>query len=486
MDAMRKTEQIDENGEPVGDSLQDISLSARAQPPENLEELKKCLAEDQIEYILAQFVDIHGVAKVKMVPVNCVDDIVNDGAGFAGGAVWGMGQGPHSHDLMGRGDPRSYTPIPWQKGLARLACDIHVDNEPHPYCPRVNLKRVLANLKKEGFVFNVGIEPEFFLVKRNDSGGIDVFDDLGVDTLDKPCYDYKGISQALPIMRELNQHLSAIGWDAYQTDHEDANGQYEINFAYSDALTTADRYIFFKMMTSQVARKHGCIATHMAKPFSDLTGSGGHIHFHIADADNGENLFTGDSDDPRGLGQSKLAYHFIGGVLRHARALCAVTSPTVNCYKRIQFGAGLTSSRSGNTWTPAFITYGDNNRTQMLRCPAPGRFEDRTISAATNPYLALAAYISAGMDGIRNQIDPGEPNIGTNMYDISLDEHRARGIEILPQSLSEALAELKTDEVIQESLGPICDEFITLKEAEWSEYHKVVSQWEVDRYLTMF
>ncbi len=367
MDQRRRIEQIENNDELAGDYLQSDSLPARTQPPTSLKELKECLAEDQIEYILAQFVDIHGVAKVKMVPAHCVDDIVNSGAGFAGGAVWGMGQGPHSHDLMGRGDPRSYTPIPWQRGLARLACDLHVDGEPHPYCPRVNLKRILANLKKEGFVFNVGMEPEFFLVKRGENGGIDLFDDLGIDTLDKACYDFKGISQAMPIMRELNQHMKAIGWEAYQTDHEDANGQYEINFAYSDALTTADRYTFFKMMTSQVASKHGCIATHMAKPFSDRTGSGGHIHFHLADCENGENLFTCNGDDSRGLGLSKLAYHFIGGVLRHARALCAVTSPTVNCYKRLQFGSALMGSRSGYTWTPAVVTYGDNNRTQMLR-----------------------------------------------------------------------------------------------------------------------
>ncbi|NQU11316.1 type III glutamate--ammonia ligase [bacterium] len=455
-------------------------------PPQTLAELKQRLAADKIEFILAQFVNIHGAAKVKMVPARCVDDIVNDGAGFAGGAVWGLGQGPHSHDLMGRADPRSYTPIPWHPGLARLACDVHVDNEPHHYCSRTNLRRVLADVRQAGYVFNVGMEPEFFLVRRQPDGSITVFDDHGVDTLDKPCYDFKGISQALPILKELNLYLDQLGWENFQTDHEDGNGQYEVNFKYTDALTTADRYTFFKMMTAEVTRKHGCIATHMAKPFSDQTGSSAHFHFHLADAQTGRNLFLADGDDPRGLGQSELAYHFIGGILRHARALCAVTSPTVNCYKRLQVGAALHGSRSGYTWTPAFITYGDNNRTQMLRCPGSGRFEDRTVSAACNPYLAIAAFVAAGMDGVRNQIDPGPANLGENMYALGLDEIARRGIKILPQSLPEALGELKQDPVIQGALGPIYEEFLGLAENEWRQYHRVVSQWEIDRYLTMF
>ena len=455
-------------------------------PPATLDELRKRLEEDQIEYILAQFVDIHGSAKVKMVPVRCVEDIVADGAGFAGGAVWGMGQGPHSHDLMGRADPASYTALPWQPGIARLACDIHVDEEPHPFCPRGNLRRVLAELAQEGYVFNVGMEPEFFLVRRREDGRIEIWDDQHVDTLDKPCYDFKGISQSMPFLLELNQHIAALGWGNYQTDHEDANGQYEINTDYSDALTTADRYTFIKMMTSQISRKHGCIATHMAKPFADQTGNGAHFHFHLADVKTGKNLFTGEEKDPRGLGQAELAYHFVGGILHHARALCAVTSPTVNCYKRLQVGAALLGSRSGYTWTPAFITYGDNNRTQMLRCPGPGRFEDRTISAACNPYLSLAAYITAGMDGVRNKIDPGKANMGENMYDLGFAEIERRGIEILPQSLYEALGELADDSVVQSGLGEIYTEFARLKDAEWRAYHGVVSQWEVDRYLTMF
>ena len=448
--------------------------------------LKQRMDADGIRYILVQFVDIHGGAKVKMVPARCLEDVVYDGAGFAGGAVWGMGQGAHSHDLMGRADPASYTILPWEPGVARLAADIHVDGETHPYCPRVNLKRVAAELREMGYVLNVGIEPEFFLVKKQEDGSIAIADDLGIDTLSKPCYDFKGINQHMGFLRELNDTVDQLGYGNYQTDHEDANGQYELNYQYSDALTSADRHTFIKMVTSQLAKLHGLIATHMAKPFTNRTGSGAHFHFSLADAKTGENVFMANGDDPRGLGQSEIAYHFIGGILKHARAMCAVNSPTVNCYKRIQVGPALVGSSSGYTWTPAFIAYGDNNRTLMLRCPAPGRFEDRTVSAACNPYLSLAIMIAAGMDGIRNKIDPGEPFIGVNMYSISPEELAARGVQILPQSLPEALAELKQDDVIKSALGAVYDEYILLKEGEWREYHRLVSQWEIDRYLTMF
>lgn len=447
---------------------------------------------DGIEYLLVQFVDIHGSAKCKMVPADTLDDVADVGAGFAGAAVWGMGQGPHSHDMMARVDLDSYTPLPWKPGVARFASDIYVDAKPYPYCARVNLKRVLDQARQQGFVFNVGVEPEHFLVVRKENGEISVWDPHSVDTLAKPCYDFKGMSGALDYLREMNDALRSLNWGVYQSDHEDANAQFEINYKYADALTSADRFIFFKMMASQVAARHGAIATFMAKPFSDRTGSGAHMHYHVADASSGQNLCavaTSSSDkaagDRYGLGHSELGYHFIGGVLAHARALCAITSPSVNCYKRLQIGARLYSPLSGYTWTPAFITYGDNNRTQMIRCPEGGHFEDRTVSGAMNPYLAFAAYLAAGLDGIRRKLDPGNPNIA-NMYQTTPAEREAKNIRMLPQSLPEALGELERDEVIQAALGPIYHEFLTLKRAEWSDYHAQVSRWEIDRYLTMF
>ena len=448
------------------------------------EEVRQRMEEDGIEYLLTQFVDIHGAAKAKLVPVSHFDDVIDEGAGFAGGALHGMGQGPHSHDMLARIDLDSYTPLPWEDGIARFASDLFVDGEPHPYCPRQNLKRVLGDMRTQGYVFNVGIEPEHFLVSRDGDGSIAIWDPSDLDRLDKPCYDFKGISGVLGYLREMMDGLNRLGWDSYQSDHEDANGQYEINFHYADALVTADRYTFFKMMTSQLARKHGAIATHMPKPFTDRTGSGGHIHFHLADSRSGENIFL-DEEDPQGLGLSETALHFIGGVLEHAAALCCVTSPTVNCYKRLQVGPALMGSRSGFLWTPAFASYGDNNRTQMIRTAGPGHLEDRTVSAACNPYLAFAAYISAGVDGIKRKLDPGQANRG-NMYSMSLEEIAQAGVRVLPQSLNEAVEELKQDEVIQDALGPIYDEFVAFKDQEWRDYHRQVTSWEIDRYLTLF
>ena len=448
------------------------------------ESMRKRLEKDGIQFILAQFVDIHGTAKVKMVPSECLDDMIDAGAGFAGAAVWGVGQGPHSHDMMARIDLDTYTPLPWMSNTARFAADLFVDEMSYPYCARTNLKRVLADVRKKGYVFNVGMEPEHFLVTRDEDGSVRPWNPDGVDVLAKPCYDFRSMAPAMAYLQELTSALNGLGWGVYQTDHEDANGQFEVNFAYADALITADRMIFFKMCSSQLAKKYGAIATHMPKPFSDATGSGLHAHYHLADAESGKSVFE-DPDDTRGLGCSKLAYHFIGGVLRHARALCAVTSPTVNCYKRLQLGAGLYSSRSGFTWTPAFVTYGDNNRTQMIRTAGAGHFEDRTVSAGCNPYLALAAYVAAGMDGIENEIDPGEPNIG-NMYERPLGELLAEGMSVLPQSLWEAIQELRDDEVIQRALGPIAYEFVELKSKEWQTYEQQITPWEINEYLTFF
>lgn len=445
--------------------------------------LKKQLEADKIDYLLVQFVDLHGAPKCKMVPTSALEDMAESGAGFAGGAVWGMGQNASSHDMMARIDLDTYTPLSWKPGFARFASDLYVDNQPHPYCPRANLKRVLGELKAAGFVFNVGIEPEHFLVTRGPDGKIAPWDPGLVDNLAKPCYDFKGLAAAGDYLRDMNDALRKLDWGVYQADHEDANAQYEINYKYADALITADRFVFFKMLAGEIARKHGAIATFMAKPFSDRTGSGAHMHYHLADAKSGKNIFTGDKDK-RGLGLSEVAYHFLGGVLAHARALCAVTSPTVNCYKRLQIGQGLYSARSGYTWTPAYATYGDNNRTQMIRTPEPGHVEDRTVSAAFNPYLGIAAYVYAGLDGIKKKTSPGEPNLG-NLYEMSLEEMTRRKVRILPQGLNEAMDEFERDDVIQAGLGPIAQEFLKIKRTEWNDYHRQVSAWEVERYLTM-
>lgn len=451
------------------------------------ESVKNQLKTDGIDFILAQFVDIHGAPKVKQVPVDSFDDIVGDGAGFAGAAVWGAGQGPHNHDLMGRADVETYHRLPWKPNVAVFNCNLYVDNAPHPYCARGNLLRMTQLLAGEGFVLNCGFEPEHFLVSRDSEGGLRIWDPLQIDTLAKPCYDFKGMCQAMDYLQDIIRYGNALGMSIYQSDHEDANGQFEINYGWTHALHAADRLVLFRMMASQVAVRYGCIATFMAKPFESRTGSGAHLHFHVADAATGKNLFTLPEGEPdgKGLGISRLGLHFVGGLLKHIRALTAVASPTINCYRRIQSGEFVHSPTSGYTWTPAFASYGDNNRTQLFRCPSSNRFEDRSISAAVNPYLHLAAYIAAGLDGIRNAIDPGEPCIGINVYEMSYDERRRRGMPLLPQNLLEALEALEADDVVKEGLGPIADEFIRLKKSEWSEFMRHVTPWEIKRYLSM-
>jgi len=448
-------------------------------------EIADRLRRDGIDYILAQWVDIHGTPRVKGVPASALEAFLGGSAGFAGAATVGMGQGPHSHDLVGMPDFASYTVVPWDDGVARVALDITVDGEAWPYCSRTVLKRALERLSVLGYALKVGVEAEHMLVTRAADGSIQPFDPSGSDTLDKPCYDFKGLAANINYLRDLTRAMEGLGWEPYASDHEDGTAQFELNWKYADALTTADRYTFFKMMTSQYAKRYGAIATHMPKPFSGLTGNGSHFHLSLWDRSDAPAFV--DESDPRGLGQSKLAYHFLAGLMTHARALAALIAPTVNCYKRLSIGAYLTGARSGFTWTPAFITYGDNNRTHMFRTPEPGRFECRAVSGAVNPYLALAGIIGAGIDGIERELDPGEPIMGRNMYETPLEEVRSSGIRYLPQSLAEATDEFERDEVVQEAIGAdLAAEFVRVKRQEWVRYHNTVGQWELDQYLTLF
>lgn len=449
------------------------------------ESIARRIADDGVTYLLAQWVDIHGTPRCKGVPASAFDQFVRGSAGFAGAATVGMGQGPHDHDLIGMPDLSTYTLVPWETGVARFACDIQVDGADWPFCSRTALRTQLDRLAGLGYTLKVGVEPEHMLVTRRPDGTITPFDPTGVDTLQKPCYDFKSFAANLEYLRTLVSYLEELGWGPYASDHEDATAQFEINWKYADALETADRYTFFKMMTNQVAQTFGAIATHMPKPFSNLTGNGSHFHFSLWDKD-GQNAFIGE-DDPRGLGQSTLAYHFLGGLLEHARGLSALIAPTVNCYKRLSVGAYLTGARSGFTWTPAFITYGDNNRTHMFRTPDPGRFECRVVSGAVNPYLGIAGFIAAGIDGIERELDPGDPQIGRNMYETPLEQARAEGLRFLPQSLSEALDAFEEDEVVRGALADgLAEEFLRIKRTEWVRYHNDVSRWETDQYLTLF
>lgn len=435
------------------------------------------IADNDIKYVLAQFVDIHGVAKTKSVPAHCLKDVVKTGAGFAGFAVWGLGMEPHGPDFLARGDLSSLSVVPWQPGYARLVCDGYVNGEPYAYDSRVVLKKQLARLAHKGWTLNTGLEPEFSLFKRQPDGSLGPVDET--DNLTKPCYDYKGLSRSREFLEKLVESLQAVGMDVYQIDHEDANGQFEINYTYSDALTSADRFTFVRMAAGEIANELGMVCSFMPKPASDRTGNGMHFHLSIAD-ENGKNLF-GDDSDKNGLGLSKMAYHFTAGLLHHAKALCAIAAPTVNSYKRLVVGGAA----SGATWAPAYICYGDNNRSAMVRIPH-GRLEFRLPDSGCNPYLVHAALIAAGMDGIERELNPGEP-LNINLYALSAEERVAQGIEILPQNLGEAINELEADSILTEAIGKeIMGEFIKLKREEWVEYCRHVSDWEVKRYGEFF
>ena len=454
-----------------------------ADAPRSVEEVRSLVDQMGIEFIFAQFVEMYGKPNAKLVPATHLEDVFSEGAGFAGFATGELGQGPNDPDIAAMPDPASFTPVPWQPNLARFACDVYVEGEPWPYCPRTILKRVMAKAREKGYVFKIGMEPEFMLLRRNDDGSMSVADPL--DTLERPCYDMKALSRQYDFITTVSKYQSQLGWDNYANDHEDANGQFETNFVFDDALTTADRIIFLRYMVHMLAQQRGMQATFMPKPFSNLTGNGLHIHMSLWDAETDTNLFE-DDGDPRGLGLSALAYTFLGGLLEHAKAYIGVTASTVNSYKRLIVGAPT----SGATWAPAFVTYGRNNRTQMIRVPAPGRFEDRTIDGAANPYLAAAVVLASGLDGIERGLDPGEPN-EVNMYEMPEAERERRGIDVLPTNLLDATRNLERDDALREALGRGRDEdyidyFVRVKQREFKDFHDRVSHWEIDKYLSLF
>jgi len=444
-----------------------------------IDSIRAEVQERGIEFFFAQFVDMYARPSAKLVPAAYLDDLVNEGAGFAGFAAGEIGQVPSDPDIAAIPDLASFTPVPWEPTLARFACDVTVNGEEWPYCPRTILKRALARARERGYEFKIGLELEYFLVRQRDDGSIEIADSL--DTLEKPCYDVKGLTRNFEFLSTVSRHVNGLGWGNYANDHEDANGQFEQNFTYADALTSCDRAIFFRYMVHTLAHQRGMLSTFMPKPFSHLTGNG--CHFHMSLWDGETNLFL-DESDPRGLGLSKLAHHFIGGLTRHARAYSAITASTVNSYKRLKVG----TTASGATWAPVWVTHGYNNRTQMLRVPGPGRVEDRTVDGACNPYLAATAVLAAGLDGIENELDPGEPNTD-NLYAIPYDELRGRGLQTLPANLLEATHELRADDVLRQAFGKGRDEdyvdyFIDVKRREWDAYHEQVSPWEIGEYLT--
>src|SRR5919112_1940603 len=410
---------------PYADSFRGMSETEPFTAPTSADEVKRYIEEHDIEFLFAQFAAMP--------------------------------------------DVRSFTPLPWKPGVARMACDVHVDGEEWPYDPRTILRRQLGRAKDLGYEFMIGIELEYFLVRETEDGGIELADPL--DRLEKPCYDMRGLTRNLDFVSEIARNLTDLGWNNYATDHEDANGQFEQNFDFADALTTADRAIFFRYMVESLAQERGLIATFMPKPFGHLTGNG--CHFHMSLWKDGENVFEveNESDDPRGLGLSETAYNFIGGLKKHAKAYIALTAPTVSSYKRLKTG-----TRSGSSWAPVFVSYGFNNRTQMLRIPAAGRIEDRTVDGACNPYLAATAVLAAGLDGIENGLDAGDPTTELNLHEGTEEQRKEMGGELLPANLLDATRELEKDYVLRKAFGTTgredyVDYFVKTKQDEFAEWH---------------
>jgi glutamine synthetase len=421
------------------------------------------------KFILALFVDLRGKPCAKLVPVEAVDLLATEGVGFAGYAVGAMGQEPKDPDIMAIPDPASFTPIPFIKdGLAIVHCDPHVNGEPWPYAPRIILNALIQRAADAGFEPWVGAEVEYFLLHRDADGSLSVAD--AADTAAQPCYDARGVTRMYDHLTAVSAAMNTLGWSNYANDHEDGNGQFEQNFQFADALTTADRVVTLRYLLSMIAAERGMVATFMPKPFAEKTGSG--LHLHLSLTSGGTPVFPADEDE-RGLGLSSTAYAFIGGILEHACALQAVVAPTVNSYKR----TGATTTASGASWAPKMATYGGNDRTHYLRVPDPARIELRGSDGSANPYLAIAAALGAGIDGIKRSADPGA--VGTGITG-----------RPLPPTLLHAVDELEGDPVVAGVLDAAGDGvsgyFANIKRDEFFAYHSAVTPWEIDHYLTAF
>jgi glutamine synthetase type III len=358
----------------------------------NIAETQQLFEQKNIKFFMMSFVDMHGTPRAKLVPAECLGDVAGGAAGFAGFAVDGVGQGPHDPDLSCVPlDNSTVFPLPWKPGIAWIAGNLQMDGKDWDHCPRTILTKVVADAAAKGFRYKLGVEPEFFLVQKEADGSVKVAD--SGDYLAKPCYSQLALLRNTDFLTTLMTYMNELGYGVYQNDHEDANGQFEVNWKYGDGLKTADQVSFFKFMVKALAEQSGLQATFMPKPFRNLTGNGAHMHISLWDVLGNENLFL-DKNNQRGL--SSVASAFIGGLIIHARALCALTAPSVNSYKRF----GARTARSGATWAPVFVAHGGNNRTMMIRVPAPGRLEYRTADGSNNPYLAAAGVLAAGLDGI--------------------------------------------------------------------------------------
>jgi glutamine synthetase len=450
--------------------------------PEEVKAIQQSLKAKGVKYCIGAYVDIHGVQKAKVVPIDHLPQMAAGSERYTGYALDGLGQAPNEDELTSVPDLNHIVQLPWEPKIAWMPADNHFKGEPYPLSTRVALQNMQAEAAKMGYGMNLGIECEIFLLKQNADGTLVV--PHADDKLVKPCYDVKGFVDNFSWLDKVATCINDLGWDLYSFDHEDANGQFEFDFNYADALTTCDRLTFFRMMAKHYAEEEGLLATMMPKPFADKTGNGAHFNMSLYDLKTGKNLFACDpKDDPRGIGLTPLGYQFVAGILKHGRALCAVFAPTVNSYKRLVRRGAM----SYFSWAPVFNSYGSNNRTNSVRIPAGGgRCESRNADGAVNPYLAAALVLAAGLEGVREGLNPGDPN-EDNLYELSDAQRQERGIEFLPQTLQEAVHAFAADPLVERTLGKaLRDEFIKYKTQEWEAYHLSVSQWEVERYSHMF
>ena len=425
-------------------------------------DLAKIAKDRKIEYFLISFVDLFGVLRAKLVPAAAIGGMQKDGAGFAGFAAW-LDMTPADPDMFALPDPDSLIQLPWRPEVGWLAADLWMDGREVEASPRVALKRQIARAAAKGQRMRTGVECEYFLINAD---GTAISDER--DVQEKPCYDQSALMRRFELIKEICDSMLELGWGPYQNDHEDANGQFEMNWDYTDCLVTADRHTFFKFMVKTLAEQHGLRATFMPKPFASLTGNGCHAHVSLWDKTGRKNLFLNNRDE---MGLSALAYSFLGGVINSADALCAIFNPTVNSYKRINAPRTI----SGATWAPNMVSYGGNNRTHMVRIPEAGRFELRLMDGAANPYLMQAGTLAAGLDGMANKRDPGK-RLDINMY---TEGHKARGLKKLPLNLLDAVRTFEKSKVLRQGLGDaLVSSYAKLKLDEWDSFKRQITPWE--------
>ncbi|WP_424988849.1 type III glutamate--ammonia ligase [Microbulbifer sp. S227A] len=431
-------------------------------------------AERGVRYFMISFTDLFGGQRAKLVPAAAIADMQQDGAGFAGFATW-LDLTPAHPDMLAVPDPASVIQLPWQPDVAWVAADCVMEGKPVEQAPRNVLRRLIAEAAEEGLHVKTGIEAEFFLLTPEGDQISDPF-----DTAAKPCYDQQAVMRRYDVVREIADYMLDLGWKPYQTDHEDANGQFEMNWEFNDVLTTADQHSFFKFMTKSVAEKHGYRATFMPKPIPGLTGNGCHAHISVWDAPGAAsqtNVFAGSGEGQTGeVGLSERGKHFLGGIMKHASALAAITNPTVNSYKRIN----APRTTSGATWAPNSVTWTGNNRTHMVRVPGPGRFELRLPDGAANPYLLQAVIIAAGLSGIRTKADPGK----RHDIDMYAEGHKVRGAPKLPLNMLDAIREYDKDKELKKMMGDeFSSSYIKMKMQEWDAFVTHFTQWERENTL---